>query len=97
MDAVLAGLIGLGESGLLDVLVEGGAGISASLWEAGLVDHGIWYVAGKIAGGIGLGVFDRPFSSISQARSIEVLDVRHLDPDLRIDWRPRFTDEVRDR
>ena len=67
--------------------MEGGAGISASLWEAGLVDHGIWYVAGRIAGGIGLGVFDRAFSNIGQARDVEIVGVRHLGPDLRIEWR----------
>lgn len=80
-------LVAIGDHGLLDVLVEGGAGISASLWEAGLVDYGIWYVAGKIAGGIGLGVFDRAFSNIGQAREVEIVSVRHLGSDLRIDWR----------
>lgn len=89
-----AALIAVAEHGLLDVLVEGGAGISASLWEAGLVDHGIWYLAGKVAGGIGVGVFDRAFSTIGQARTVELLEVRHLDPDLRIDWRVRFPENA---
>jgi diaminohydroxyphosphoribosylaminopyrimidine deaminase/5-amino-6-(5-phosphoribosylamino)uracil reductase len=80
-------LIAIAERGLLDVLVEGGAGISASLWRAGLVDHGVWYVAGRIAGGIGLGVFDHTFSNIDQARAVEIVAVQHLGPDLRIEWR----------
>jgi diaminohydroxyphosphoribosylaminopyrimidine deaminase/5-amino-6-(5-phosphoribosylamino)uracil reductase len=86
-------LVAIGERGLLDVLVEGGAGISASLWRAGLIDHGIWYVAGKIAGGVGLGVFDQTFSTIGEARPVEIVGLRHLEPDLRIDWRTPSSDE----
>ena len=69
------------------MLVEGGAGISASLWEARLVDHGVWYLAGKVAGGIGSGVFDRPIANISHATDIEIIDVRRVGTDLRVEWR----------
>jgi diaminohydroxyphosphoribosylaminopyrimidine deaminase/5-amino-6-(5-phosphoribosylamino)uracil reductase len=85
-------LVAIGDRGLLDVLVEGGAGISASLWRAGLVDHGIWYIAGKIAGGVGLGVFDQTFATIAEARPVEILSLRRLEPDLRIDWRAASSD-----
>jgi diaminohydroxyphosphoribosylaminopyrimidine deaminase/5-amino-6-(5-phosphoribosylamino)uracil reductase len=85
VDLALA-LEALGDLGLLDVLVEGGAGISASLWEAGLVDHGVWYLAGKIAGGIGAGVFDRPIANISHATEIDIVDVRRVGSDLRVEW-----------
>lgn len=82
-----AALEATAEAGLLDVLVEGGAGISASLWEAGLVDAGVWYLAGRIAGGIGRGVFDRPFGSIDEARRIEMTGMSPMGPDIRVDWR----------
>lgn len=82
-----AALVATAEAGLLDVLVEGGAGISASLWEAGLVDAGVWYLAGRIAGGIGRGVFDRPFGSIDEARRIEMTGMSPMGPDIRVDWR----------
>jgi diaminohydroxyphosphoribosylaminopyrimidine deaminase / 5-amino-6-(5-phosphoribosylamino)uracil reductase len=82
-----AALTATAEAGLLDVLVEGGAGISASLWEAGLVDAGVWYLAARIAGGIGRGVFDRPFGSIDEARRIEMTAISPLGPDIRLDWR----------
>lgn len=81
-------LVATGEAGLLDVLVEGGAGISASLWEGGLVDAGVWYLAGKVAGGIGRGVFDRPFAGIADARVVEMTGVTRIGPDLRVEWRP---------
>jgi diaminohydroxyphosphoribosylaminopyrimidine deaminase / 5-amino-6-(5-phosphoribosylamino)uracil reductase len=82
-----AALVATAEAGLLDVLVEGGAGVSASLWEAGLVDAGVWYLAGKIAGGIGRGVFDRPFGSIDDARRIEMTAISPIGPDIRVEWR----------
>ncbi len=82
-----AALVATAEAGLLDVLVEGGAGVSASLWEAGLVDAGVWYLAGKIAGGIGRGVFDRPFGSVDEARRIEMSALSPIGGDIRVDWR----------
>jgi diaminohydroxyphosphoribosylaminopyrimidine deaminase / 5-amino-6-(5-phosphoribosylamino)uracil reductase len=82
-----AALVATAEAGLLDVLVEGGAGVSASLWEAGLVDAGVWYLAGKIAGGIGRGVFDRPFGSVDEARRIETSAVSPIGEDIRVEWR----------
>jgi diaminohydroxyphosphoribosylaminopyrimidine deaminase/5-amino-6-(5-phosphoribosylamino)uracil reductase len=78
----------MAERGLFDVLVEGGAALSAGLWDAGLIDAGIWYLAGLVAGGIGRGVFDRPFATLGAGRKVEITEVRRLGPDLRIDWVP---------
>ncbi len=82
-----AALAATADAGLLDVLVEGGAGVSASLWEEGLIDAGVWYLAGRIAGGIGRGVFDRPFGSIDEARRIEMMAISSIGPDIRVEWR----------
>lgn len=81
-----AGLRALSERGILHVLAEGGAGLAASLWRAGLVDRGVWYLAASVAGGIGRGIFDAAFATLSDARPITITEVTHLGPDLRLDW-----------
>jgi len=83
-----AGLTSLADLGLFDILVEGGAGISGSLWDGGLIDAGIWYLGAMIAGGIGRGVFDHPFATLADGRRIEITRLVRLGPDLRIDWIP---------
>jgi diaminohydroxyphosphoribosylaminopyrimidine deaminase / 5-amino-6-(5-phosphoribosylamino)uracil reductase len=82
-----AAMEGLAARGLLSVLVEGGAGIAAALWESGLVARGTLYLAGKMAGGTGRGAFDRVFSTLTEAVDVEITSIVHLGPDLRIDWR----------
>lgn len=78
----------LGERGLLAVLVEGGARISAALWRSGLVDRGVTYVGGLVAGGDGLSIFAGPWGSISDGRRVDIRDVARVGGDVRIDWRP---------
>jgi len=73
--------------GVLSVLVEGGAGIAASVWEADLADRGIVYLAGRIAGGTGQAAFDRVFATLSDSVEVEIGDVVRLGPDLRVPWR----------
>lgn len=77
----------LEERGLLELLVEGGAAVAASFWEAGLVDRGVWYVGGMIAGGKGRAAFDGAFSTMASARRVEIVDMRRLGADLRVEWR----------
>jgi diaminohydroxyphosphoribosylaminopyrimidine deaminase/5-amino-6-(5-phosphoribosylamino)uracil reductase len=85
----LAGALrAIGDRGLLDVLVEGGPTLAGALWKQGLVDRGVFYLAGRIAGGTGLAVFDAVFATLEEARTIEIVDVNRLGRDLRIDWRP---------
>lgn len=81
------GLAGIAGRGLLSVLVEGGSAVAASLWEADLIDRGVLYLAAKIAGGAGRGSFDRVFSTLADARDVEITAVHHLGGDLRVDWR----------
>lgn len=83
-----AALRRVAEAGILDLLVEGGPTIAAALWEAGLVDRGVFYVAGRLAGGRGRGVFDRPFPTLDASRRVEIVDVARLGADLRVEWVP---------
>jgi diaminohydroxyphosphoribosylaminopyrimidine deaminase/5-amino-6-(5-phosphoribosylamino)uracil reductase len=83
-----AALSALGDLGFLDVLVEGGAGIAAAFWAAGLVDRGITYLGALVAGGIGRGVFDAGFHTLGDARPVRIMDVRSVGDDLRVEWVP---------
>ncbi|HVR34025.1 MAG TPA: bifunctional diaminohydroxyphosphoribosylaminopyrimidine deaminase/5-amino-6-(5-phosphoribosylamino)uracil reductase RibD [Acidimicrobiia bacterium] len=82
-------LVGLGERGILSVLAEGGAGLAAGLWSAGVVGRGVLYIGAKLAGGMGRGAFDRVFATLDDAVDIEIVEVSRLGADLRLDWRPR--------
>lgn len=77
----------LEERGFLELLVEGGAAVAASFWDAGLVDRGVWYLGGMIAGGTGLPAFEGVFATMASARRVEIVDMRRLGPDLRVEWR----------
>lgn len=79
---------GLGERGLLGVLVEGGAGVASALWKHHLVDRGVSYVGAVIAGGTGRGVLAGEWRTIAEGRPVEITDLRRVGPDLRVDWRP---------
>ncbi|MGH8874161.1 MAG: RibD family protein, partial [Acidimicrobiia bacterium] len=82
------GLRSLADRGLLDVLVEGGPRLAASVWQAGLVRRGVWYVGANVAGGVGMGAFAAAFPTLEAARRARILEVRRLGGDLRIDWEP---------
>ena len=81
------GLPLLAERGILSVLVEGGAGIAAALWDEGLIDRGVQYFGAKIAGGTGRGAFDRVFPTLTAATDVEITTVARLGRDVRLDWR----------
>ena len=76
----------IGEAGYLDLLVEGGAGLAAGLWSQGLVDRGSFYLAGRIAGGRGLGLFDGTWNTLEESVKVDIVDVIKVGPDLRVDW-----------
>lgn len=81
------GFTALAERGILSVLVEGGAGIAAALWNADLIDRGVQYFGAKVAGGTGRGAFDRVFPTLAAAVAVEITSVATLGGDLRVDWR----------
>ena len=78
----------LADRGYLAVLVEGGATLAASLFDAGLVDKGILYLGAVLATGTGRPIFDRPWPSLATARPITIDHATRLGPDLRIDFTP---------
>lgn len=80
------GLIQVAERGILSILAEGGAGVAAGLWDAGLISRGVHYLGARLAGGTGRGAFDRVFATLDDALDIEISAVTNLAGDLRIDW-----------
>lgn len=81
-------LADLGERGMLSVLVEGGARLASALWDGRLVDRGVFYLAPRIAGGVGRPVFDRVFATFAENRGIEIAEIKAFGTDLRVDWKP---------
>lgn len=79
-------LSSLGRLGYLEILVEGGPTLAGGLWRAGLVDRGVFYLAGTVAGGLGLPAFSGVWPTLSAARSVEIVDVQRIGPDLRIEF-----------
>lgn len=80
----------LGQRGVVQVLVEGGASVAGSFHRAGLVDHYIVYLAPALFGGDDA----RPMFSGPAAATIDdvwrgaITSVTHLGGDLRIDLAP---------
>lgn len=80
--------IALGERGLLTVMVEGGAGLAASLWGADLVDMGVTYLGGRLAGGRGMPMFSGRWATLADSRPVMISEARRIGPDVRVDWHP---------
>ena len=78
--------------GILSVLVEGGPTLAASLVGEDLVDELVWYVAGALGAGSGIGPFPGGFETISDLRRLTITDVTRIGDDVRIT--AHFTEEV---
>jgi len=71
--------------GLNDVLVESGASLAGAFIEQDLVDELILYQAPKLMGGDGKNLMEMPnITSLSQAKSLSITDVRMVGCDIRI-------------
>ena len=79
-------LVMLGERGILEVLVEGGPALARSLLKSGLVQRGVFYYGSKLAGGGGLAPFGGAFESLSDATELQLVDVRRLGSDVRVEF-----------
>jgi len=90
LDDVLVDLAG---RGVLQLMVEGGADVAGAFHRAGLIDRYVIYLAPALFGGDDA----RPLFSGSGASTIddiwrgEIIDVRQLGTDVRIEMRPRST------
>jgi diaminohydroxyphosphoribosylaminopyrimidine deaminase / 5-amino-6-(5-phosphoribosylamino)uracil reductase len=78
--------LALGARGVLELLVEGGPRLQASLWAAGLADRLVWYLAplaigGDAAPGLlgGAGA-----TTLAEARRLRLASVDRLGDDLRV-------------
>jgi diaminohydroxyphosphoribosylaminopyrimidine deaminase/5-amino-6-(5-phosphoribosylamino)uracil reductase len=76
----------LADNGLYDILLEGGPELAGAWWRAGVVDRGVFYVAGRVAGGQGLSPLGGVFETMAQSREVTVLEVRMVGPDMRIEF-----------
>ena len=80
----------LGERGVLQVLVEGGASVAGAFHREGLVDRYVLYLAPALFGGDdGRPLFSGPgAATIADVWRGAIVDVQHLGGDLRIDLAP---------
>lgn len=76
----------LAERGLLELLLEGGSALAGSWWRAGVVDRGVFYIGGRIAGGGGMPALGGRFETMAQSRIVNIDQVRMVGPDIRIEF-----------
>ena len=75
----------LGERGVLELMVEGGPRLQASLWAAGLADRLVWYLAPLAIGGEGApGLLGSGAATLADARRLRLATVDRLGDDLRL-------------
>ncbi len=79
-----AALADLGKREIIDLLVEGGPTLAASLEAAGLVDRMVLYLAGSVAGGVGRPAFASVFETIGTQRQVEITEFEQLGTDLKV-------------
>ena len=77
---------GLAARGVLELLVEGGPRLQASLWAAGLADRLVWYLAPLAIGGAGApGLLGGAgAATLADARRLRLASVDRLGDDLRV-------------
>ncbi len=77
----------LGSRGVLQALVEGGAAVTSSFVEAGLINRFAWYVAPAVAGARATraALSDLSTPSIGALRRGRVVGVRRIGEDVRLD------------
>lgn len=76
----------LADRGYLDILLEGGPTLTSSWWSSGVVSEGVVYVGARLGAGSGVAPFAGEFLSIADAEEVEVVDVRMVGTDVRIEF-----------
>jgi diaminohydroxyphosphoribosylaminopyrimidine deaminase/5-amino-6-(5-phosphoribosylamino)uracil reductase len=70
---------------LNEIHVEGGTRLNGSLLQAGVVDELLLYLAPRIIGDSGRGMFDLPeLSNLSQAKGLKIRELERVGEDIRI-------------
>jgi diaminohydroxyphosphoribosylaminopyrimidine deaminase / 5-amino-6-(5-phosphoribosylamino)uracil reductase len=86
---LLAALALLGQRGVLQAMVEGGAALHGSLVRAGLADRMVLYLGGRLLGEAGRPLLGGPVAgTITEAPRWRITASRPLGPDLRLDCEP---------
>lgn len=77
----------LGASGVVQLLVEGGASTLSAFFSSGLVNHVVWYLAPAFGGARGTlpALVDLATPTMDTLRRGRITEVRSLGPDVRID------------
>ena len=79
----------LAQRGINEVLVEAGQGLNGALLHAGLIDEFVFYYAPKLMGDVAKAMFAMPeLTEMQQAVDLQVLDVRLVGPDIRLQAKP---------
>lgn len=79
----------LGQRGINEVLVEAGQGLNGALLHAGLIDEYIFYYAPKLMGDAAKAMFAMPeLTEMQQVTELQILDVRQIGSDIRLQARP---------
>jgi diaminohydroxyphosphoribosylaminopyrimidine deaminase/5-amino-6-(5-phosphoribosylamino)uracil reductase len=85
----LAAALGcLGSAGIVDLMVEGGPTLAGALLRAGLVDRGVFYVAGMLGAGTGRPGIAGTFATLADAIPLEITGVERIGNDVRIEFTP---------
>jgi diaminohydroxyphosphoribosylaminopyrimidine deaminase/5-amino-6-(5-phosphoribosylamino)uracil reductase len=80
------GMAALGQREVVDLLVEGGPALAAAMLRDGLVQQGVFYLAGRLAGGSGRPAFAGTFATLADARDVVITGVEPLGGDVRIEF-----------
>lgn len=77
----------LAQLDVVQVLIEGGPTVLSAFFEAGLINHIVWYQAPAIAGSLGTrgALKDLSTSTIESLKRCRVVDVRRIGEDIRLD------------
>jgi len=76
----------MGRREVVDLLVEGGPTLAGSFVSGGLVDRGVFYFAGSLAGGTGRPALAGTFASLGSMRRVDIVSVDRVGPDLRVEF-----------
>ncbi|MGI8879094.1 MAG: bifunctional diaminohydroxyphosphoribosylaminopyrimidine deaminase/5-amino-6-(5-phosphoribosylamino)uracil reductase RibD [Jatrophihabitans sp.] len=80
----------LWDEGVRSVLLEGGPTVAGAFIAAGCVDEVVLYLAPKLLGAGPVSLGDSGIGTLADAVSVDITDVTHLGPDLKIIGVPRF-------
>ncbi|HYG31501.1 MAG TPA: bifunctional diaminohydroxyphosphoribosylaminopyrimidine deaminase/5-amino-6-(5-phosphoribosylamino)uracil reductase RibD [Methylophilaceae bacterium] len=86
----LQGLIeALAQREINEVLVEAGAVLNGALQALNMIDEYLIYYAPVLLGDAGKGMFSLALTDMSQRHQLEIVDVRYVGSDMRVQARPR--------